>query len=823
MDYLAQSLLGPFQITLDGKQVNGFRAGKVRALFVYLSVESNKPHRREALMEMFWPDQNERRARQNLRQTLVRLRQSLTGKQSHCPFLHITHERVQFNRNSDYWMDVSSFESLAKEALSQPENFHTTEQDVKTLQQAANLYRGDFLSDFSLSACAAFENWTITQRERLRRMILEVLGRLAAYFESVRDYDSAQRYFERQLEIEPWLEDAHQALIRLLAWTGKRSQAMAQYEKCRKLIEEDLGLPLSAETYHVYQSLMVGSLLPPLPAHTVPIQPMRKRLPVAPASINMELIGRAQELNRVQEMLAMSDCRLLTIMGAGGIGKSTLAFEIASRVEADYEDGVGVVRLDDAVETAVSLSHHLISRLNLSQTTSIAAQLCDRNMLLVLDGFDHYLDDRDDLVSLLQQAAGLKIIVTSRTRLNLRGEWLLRLNGLPFPTECKAVDARQYGCVQLFMQTAVRVEPTVKFTDSNIEEIARICNLLKGHPLGIELAAGWVRMLSCGAIADQLAENRNLLTTSHRDMPSRHRSLQALHTSIWNTLTQTERHILTKLAVFRHSFDYETAQGMAEVSLPLLLNLWDRSLLQRKGENRYRLPPLFRRYAAQKLAEVPENKQAADVAFVQRFTQLLVANSLKLQGAAQADAIAAINLEFENITDMWQILVQSSPPKHLLQSSRSILHYCDMTGRYEAGERLFSQGTRRLSQDDTRQGFLFVARGWFLHQLNRRGEALQLIRVGFDLLQRDGVDADLSLAFGYLAAVLQAIGEYDEAKQVAKQGVAHCQALGDWYGAALSLNVLGKVECYLGNYAEAHHLCHQSLGLKRVVGDEWGV
>ena len=235
MAHLSLSLLGPFQVTLDGQPVTGFKSNKVRALLAYLAVEADRPHRREVLAGLLWPDWPDRDALNNLRYALSNLRRVIGDRTAEPPFLLITRDTLQFNVASDYWLDVTAFTEMVEVDKTHPSA-------IDQLQQAVALYRGSFLEGFSVGDSPAFEEWALFTRERLGRQMSSALHRLSATYEQQGEYEKAQACAWRQVELEPWDEAAHQQLMRTLALSGQRSAALAQYETCRRLLAEELGV-----------------------------------------------------------------------------------------------------------------------------------------------------------------------------------------------------------------------------------------------------------------------------------------------------------------------------------------------------------------------------------------------------------------------------------------------------------------------------------------------------------------------------------------------------------------------------------------------------
>lgn len=256
MAHLSISVFGSLQVTLDGRPVTAFEYNKVRALLIYLVVEAAHPQQRDTLAALFWSDLPYAASRLNLRQALATLRRAIGDSQAHPAFLHISRDMVQFNQASTYTLDSEQFCTLYQRCAnhSRPSASYCAD-CITWLQQAVRLYRGDFLAQFTLKDSSAFEEWAQIKREEYHRHVLDMLRQLADSYECVGAYDQACHYAWQQLTLDPWREEAHRQLMRLLTYRGQRSAALAQYQRCCRALATDLGVPPSGETVALYESI----------------------------------------------------------------------------------------------------------------------------------------------------------------------------------------------------------------------------------------------------------------------------------------------------------------------------------------------------------------------------------------------------------------------------------------------------------------------------------------------------------------------------------------------------------------------------------------
>ena len=254
MAHFAIRLFGSFTASQGDLPLTGFESDKARGLLAYLAAESDRPHRREMLATLLWPEMPEQSARTNLRRTLANLRKVLGDQEADPPYLLISRQEIQFNEGSDAWVDVSAFRQQLAER-------HDPAISSAQLQEAITLVRGPFLEGFTVKDSLSFEEWALLSREQLNLQTLDVLQQLADDYEGQGAFDKGLEFARKQLEIEPWREEGHRQVMRLLALSNRRTAALNQYESCRQILADELGVDPEPETEQLYMQIQAGELV----------------------------------------------------------------------------------------------------------------------------------------------------------------------------------------------------------------------------------------------------------------------------------------------------------------------------------------------------------------------------------------------------------------------------------------------------------------------------------------------------------------------------------------------------------------------------------
>ena len=844
MPHLSICALGPLVVTLDGQPITEQAYDKVWALLVYLAQAPDHPHRREHLAGLLWPDQREERALTNLRQALSRLRRAIGDADATPSFLLVDRTRVQFNAASDTTMDVTEFKALLAACASHAHRHDTScAACAEWREQAVALYRGAFLDTFYIGDSDLFEEWATVAREPLHQQAMDALAALVAYHERRGNYVEALHCGERQLALEPWREEAYRQIMRLLELNGQRSAALHWYARCCTMLEVELGVSPAAETTTLYEQIRAaegeGSVKTD---YLVPPTKRRHNLPLPPTPF----LGRQEELATLADLLADAACRLITLLGPGGMGKTRLALQAASDEGELFADGTFFVNLAP-LNTTEHLVHAVTSALNFTLAnhapplTELLHYLRQKEMLLILDNFEHLLargartpadngnGSATDLVTaILQHAAGVTILVTSRERLHLQGEWVFDVGGLETPAEAWPASEERNGkietfsAVALFLQTARRVQQGFDPAEDDRAALVQICHLVQGMPLALEVAAAWVRVLSCREIADEIEQSLGFLTTTLRDLPERHHSLQAVFDHSWKLLSAEEQHVFACCSVFRGGFTREAAAAVAGATLTNLAALVDKSLLCRDLKGRYEVHELARQYAAARLADAQEETQARHrhLAFFMRFAE--TAEPEIFRGEQNLQWHVWVAIEHDNLRAALEWSLTSGEIESGLRIAAALWEFWMIHGHAPEGQ---THAERLLARPEAAARTLLRARTAhtagvcaFYHGHNSVALAwlTEAADIGRELGARGAfVRATGLIGLGYTHISLQ---EFDVVQTLCQETLSIGEELQDDYLKAHALNQFGISALQGRDVSAARNYLLASLALFQAVG-----
>ena len=807
----------------------GIKRRKALALLAYLAA-SGTDHSRESLAALLWPETESARAFSFLRNTLWILnRTPITD------WLSVTRHTLGLRHAETLAVDVLSFRRLCA-ARGPHEQASLSDEDIAAFTQAVLLVREPFLAGFSIDDSPTFDDWVFSEGEALRQEYTRVAHRLATHHEAAQQYDRAIDFAQRIVAAQPLDEEAYRLTMRLHARRGDRTAALAQYATCQRLLNEELGLQPSESTAQLARRIRNGEIHSPSPPSPSPSGTTRG-LP----TYATPFVGRQAERDTAVRLLVNPECRVLTITGPGGCGKTRFAVEAVCDCAASFPGGVSFVPLAQIASpqyVPIAIADSLGSPSEEAQRTPpdgaaretfpftehTLRYLGHRPSLLVLDNAEHFASTLHWMPELLNRVPELKLLVTSRHQLRLSEEWVVALDGLPFPAHSSPEKA-EYPAVSLFLQLALRANPEFSPSEDDVAAIGRITRAVEGIPLGIELAAAWVRSLSCGAIADEVERNLDFLATESPYAEKRHRSLRATFIHSWSLLARDTREAFRRLGVFPGSFTQRAATDILAVSLSQTATLVSRSLLRRLDSGRFAMPEVVREYVGERLSALPRERDDILDRFSRYFLATLSDEEPVLKGAGQKHAMQRIHDEMPNIHAAWRRAVLNGDIASLSQASISLFIYYDMGGHLAEARHILRESLSALSPagkpDEKRlYAFLLGLHAWF-DRHNNPAEAAAGILESLRRLDEDpgsNERAFITLLTGFMI---------QEALPDGHQRIESVVGFYQQAGRTWELAVARELQAYYSAYTDptsqtALELAEESVRLRTELGDVWG-
>ena len=557
--------------------------------------------------------------------------------------------------------------------------------------------------------------------------------------------------------------------------------------------------------------------------------------PVRGADPNLTpIFGRQAEITAVLRLLAQPECRMVTIYGPGGVGKTRLSQEIAARCQAGTRDGAAFIALEPVIAAegfaaAIADTLGLVLPGSEEPIEQLAPQLHEAEMLLVLDNFEHLLGAVAQLVYLLDRLPGIKFLVTSREVLALQQEYLFRLEGLEVPEHAHVDNLANYSAVQLFSQHARRVQQDFDLA-SEAEAVVAICQQLEGLPLALELAASWRRSLQSAEIARTLVQDRAFLATRMQDVPERHRSMQVVFAQSWQYLSPVEQDAFSRLAVFRGSFSVEAAQAVAGGDLMLLAALADKSLLRRETSGRCRIHALLHQFAGDQLARSPDLAGEIQLRHCRYYLDFLAARQPALIFVSSETTLAEVRQELDNIQFAWEFAVDHGLAGELHKANKALDAFYQTQSRYREGRRVMARAVLRVAElppDENNLRLLaelLVAQSWFAIRLGRFEEAERLCLRAWQIYAAGQIPVARIFGGdprGVMVVLHNLHGEYDQALALGQELLHACAEQEDQINLAFAHYVLSFTHLATGDFNQAREHGKRASELTRQTGDRW--
>lgn len=834
---LEVKLLGQFDVRQGGVPIP-IPSRASQSLFAYLLLTAGTEHRREKLAGLLWPNASEENARSNLRHELWRLRKAIetrSPRKRAVNYLSVDEISIAFDANSDYWLDTAFLQRIS-------------DASANDLIESLSVYRGELLPGF-------YDEWIVLERERLRAIFEQKMARLLDALIEEQRWRDVLDWGERWIALGQSPEPAYRALMTGHSAMGDMSKVASAFERCAQALRNDLGVEPSDQTRALHERLTsmektkraeVRSQIDvaqrtPSEAITTPsrVPTARNNLPIPLTSF----VGREKEIEQVKRLLSAT--RLLTLTGAGGVGKTRLAIQVAMDLVETFSAGVWwgeLVALSDAslVPQAVAKALNVREVPNQPLSETLANYLHSKQLLLVLDNCEHLVAACARLAEdLLSACSNLKILATSREALGILGETAFGVPSLSLPDSQhlpETANLTQYESIQLFVDRAAAVHSGFGLNEQNASAVSQICQGLDGIPLAIELAAARVKVLSAQEIAVGLNDRFNVLTAGSRTALARHQTLRATIDWSYALLNEPERILFRRLSVFAGGFTMESAipvctgMGVEQAQvLDLLSRLVDKSLVmvdyQSSGEARFRLLETIREYAREKLIDAEEADAVRD-RHLEFFAKLAEGAESRLFSAESVTWFMRLEAERDNLRAAMDWSLENDEVIGALRIVGALEYFWFSHGplsESEGQERLRQVLSRPKAQEPT------VARAKALNTIglfywadrnvtDARPKLEEALAIGTALGDKQSIAESLT----FLGMVNNLQGDYVAARASLERSLAIGRELGveGKLGVSWSLIFLGEVALNQRRFEEAQRLFEKGVTIRREIQDK---
>jgi predicted ATPase len=661
---------------------------------------------------------------------------------------------------------------------------------LKRQEKILDLFQGEFLADLPALDSNVFNEWYILKRERLHQLALNANVHLANYYERRGDLRKSLAFIVMQLELEPWREESHFQAMRIYALLGERSRALAQFQTCINVLREEFGVEPTRDTQKLAEAIGRNEITAQKTIYSVPNLPP-------------EFVGRQAEIEALVQTVSEGKQRLITLLGPGGIGKSTTAVALAEALRGLFRDGIVFVPLSDSDDLLSSIAENVGFEGALSES-GLMDYLRDRDILLVLDNFEHLHSLGCFVGEMISACTDLQVIVTSRTLLGVREEYVCHLDGLSFPDRADLNQWRQYDAMVLLFNLIRQKNPAYQESGRNIESLRGIAEKLEGYPLAIEFAAAFIAQNSEAELLQVLDKAFDPAEIGIRDIQERHQSLEYIFDQSWQLLEETERAKIASLALFRGGFSLDAASKAAGVNEDEITEFIKKSLITEDDRGRYRIHEVTRQFALERIPPDDAIRKQHAVYFSN-----LPGYSLNYPSLEQLDQLKR---EAANIKLAWEWALENERNDLLINLVPNVLAISLLRGPLDFGNNLFTRARTELDLDqdiELKKAINFGLAKLFLIQM-RFNEIVFL-------MEELPVSARTRFTQGQ---ALCAKGEFLKARPLLMEAVEMNNSLGDSYLEMDCLRELGNIANRLVKYDEAVFYYQKCLDLSHELGDK---
>ncbi len=775
-------------VELDGPVSLRFLPERRYRLLAYLALHGSWVAR-DSLAHLFWPDRTQEAARSNLRKLVLEAR--LLGAL-----------QLETDRHALRW-DVATDVAELLDAHARGDN-----------AAVCRLYRGPLLDSLDGSDSAAYADWLHGERVRMRTLWREsVLGAVVGATP-----ETTIKLCQRLIDDDPYEEDAVRAQMRALAALGRVADVAKTYRSFAERVAEGLGVDVTIETRNLARELQG-----------------ERPAPLASTSA-ATFIGRAREIEEISALLRNPECRLLSVTGPGGVGKSRLAKEVVRRVAARYIDGVLWIALDD-VNDASQVVARIVAERGLSVPPGqdpiecFEAESATKQVLLILDNAEHLPEIRVLIERLIAAAAQLQVLCTSRARIGMAREWLFPLEGLARSApDASASEHVASDAVRLFVAHAQAGNPRFEI-GSNTASVVKLVHAVGGLPLAIMLAASWVRLLPVAELANEVTRSLDILESAEEgEERAEHRSVRVTFEQSWRLLAPAEQKVLAALSVFVGGFSRAAAFAVAGAPILLLSSLVDKSLLQSETDGddaRFQLHPLLRHFARDKMRAVDERRNLLS-RHALYFSQWLADIENALRGVDQPRAAAELERQLPDCQAAWAYATEHQDARFIERATLPLMYYYEARGRRADGIALFSAAERALDTGapGTTDGALALLARALSTLRYRSGEIALTIDTatrGIAFARRAGARSALKGCLLNLGLAHYQRAQLNPARHCFEEALALARADRDLPGIGAFLSSLAMVEQEAGDSAAAETHYREVLGIFRELQNARGM
>lgn len=829
-------VLGGFRVEVGDQRLDAsvLRLRAAQQLLKLLALAPDHRLHREQVLDLLWPDQAPRAAVNSLNQALYVARQALGSPGA--PYLILRDQTLRLGDPVTVWVDALAFDTAARQARH--------EHNLAAALAALALYRSDLLPD------DPYDSWLEARRLALRGVFRALLLELATWGDEV-SFVVVRDGLQQALAGDPADEELHRALMRLYARAGDRLAALRQYELLERALRHDLALAPDELSQQLRRAILAERAAAPAQPFPAPLQNDAAPSEHSVAAPNPHLplpltsfVGRAAELAELLQLLGTT--RLLTIAGAGGSGKTRVALELARAAASAYRDGACFVELAALADPSL-LTQVVGAAFGLRETQGVlpleqlVAVLAERQLLLVLDNCEHLLHASAALAELLlQRCPGLRILVTSREPLHIGGEltWLIPALALPDPRQPLPTpgEIRRFAALQLFVERATAAQARFTLRDDDVAALVQICARLDGLPLPIELAAARVTVLSLAQIAARLDDRFRLLSAGSRTALTRQQTLRAAIDWSYNLLSDAERQLFRRLAVFAGGWTLEAAEavcageGLATDGVLLLLaQLVNKSLVtvrDQHGAKRYDLLETMRQYGLEQLQAAGEETLLRG-RHQEWCLELAAQGERELTGPRQVAWLGLLAAELDNLRLALQWTPTPGPDEEpRLWLAYRLFWFWYLHSAVSEGRAAFERVLAETAPDEQswRRGVALLGTGSMALYQGELRIARARLEASMPMLRATGDPFSQALAPFLAGTVAVNQGEYAPARAWLEESVPRFEALGHYQGVATALLHLGDVAFGQGELDEAEAHYTRCLAIHRgATGSTWGI